>query len=126
MEQERQILSSLEVELKESMVALSNNPAYKRMIELDDQIENIKAKLRADAKEHLKNAVNKTIDTELVRITLATRKNFKAKNLAEVDSNLLDIKLDNKKVANHLSLYGELTTGVTMTETEYIIWKDKK
>lgn len=125
MDKELQILNTLELELKQSMVALSNNPEYKRMIELDNQIEDIKAGLKIQAKSYLKELGTKTIDTELVRITLATRRSFKIKDVSKVKPELLEVKLDTKKISNYLDLYQKLPEGVDMTETEYVIWKDK-
>ena len=119
--------------------AIIKNPNTKKAIAVLKKYAGLEAQLKAAEKEaklatdQIKQAMIDAnvpkieFDPELTGIkgyiTLATRTNYKATDLKEVDDQFKKSALDSEKVKAQHVLTGELPAGVETSETQYITKK---
>jgi hypothetical protein len=94
-------------------------------IELQKQLEQAEADLKAELFEAMKQHDIVSIKNDNYSISLVKRPNYKG-NVNEVPTTMLKTSLDTTKIGNYEKLYGELPKGVEKTETEYVMWRTNK
>ena len=118
-------LELAQAEFNAKMQELQSDPAYQNFIQLESAVNNKRKELKEQVFEAMVATDTKTVDTDSIRVTVAERKNFKAEDIDKVPTDFIKFSLDTTRVNKHYKLYGELPEGVDMSETKYLLWKDK-
>ena len=93
-------------------------------IELQKQLEQAEADLKAELLEAMKEHNVISIKNDNYTISLVKRASYKG-DVNSVPTTMLKTALDTTKIGQYEKLYGELPMGVEKSETEYISWRSK-
>jgi len=93
-------------------------------IELQKQLEQAEADLKAELLEAMKEHDIVSIKSDSYTITRAKRSSYKG-DVNKVPTTMLKTTLDTTKIGQYEKLYGIVPDGIDKVETEYVMWRSK-
>lgn len=110
---------------------LSENPVFKQYLETKKKINEFEKKIKETAEKILRQSGEKSISTDLVKITLVRRNNFEIEDIKKVNPKLVKqeyvLLTKSKEFKEQLELEGSIP-GVVNKPTEYVTvtWTNKE
>lgn len=110
---------------------LSENPVFKQYLETKKKINEFEKKIKETAEKILRQSGEKSISTDLVKITLVRRNNFEIEDIKKVNPKLVKqeyvLLTKSKEFKEQLELEGNIP-GVINKPTEYVTvtWTNKE
>lgn len=110
---------------------LSENPVFKQYLETKKKINEFEKKIKETAEKILRQSDEKSISTDLVKITLVRRNNFEIEDIKKVNPKLVKqeyvLLTKSKEFKEQLELEGNIP-GVINKPTEYVTvtWTNKE
>lgn len=110
---------------------LSENPVFKQYLETKKKINEFEKKIKETAEKILRQSGEKSISTDLVKITLVRRNNFEIEDVKKVNPKLVKqeyvLLTKSKEFKEQLELEGNIP-GVINKPTEYVTvtWTNKE